>query len=145
MTGCGHCGYRGDLEKSTQVVAKTTTDHVEPYGDVDWQEFWALYRCPNCGRPTLETYGWSDVFSDPESVPTTRLFPSPRSYSSVPADVRKEIEAGQLVKSMNPGLYAVCVRRSTAICAIYLLCRFTHGAGSQRCQRNPKSGQPAIL
>jgi len=116
--GCGHCGFAGELEHKGNVVAKTETDFLESYGDIEVEQIWSLARCPNCEQPTLETYTWVDPIMDPEDdVPVKRLFPTIRDTEPLPPEVVKHYDAALRVKLIDPSFYAVGVRRMLeAVC-----------------------------
>src|SRR5690242_11047876 len=110
MNGCGHCGYTGSLESKGQpIVAETTVQHDRVYGEFDVETVWSLYACPQCRQATLVTYVWAEPFSDPEETPETILYPTARDNSAVPALVRREVEMARRLKSMDAGMFALCI------------------------------------
>lgn len=112
MNGCGHCGYTGPLESKGQpTVAETSVQHDQVYGEFDVDTVWSLYACPQCGQPTLCTYVWAEPFSDPETTEEVVLYPTARDNSAVPALVRREVEMARRLKSMDAGMFALCIRR----------------------------------
>jgi len=111
MTGCGHCGFAGALEHRGNVTAETRTGIDPNYGEYSWDVVWGLHRCPQCKEPTLETYVWSDDFSDPETVDSKVVYPGAWDDSVLPPLVRKHREAARRVKGLDPSFYALGIRR----------------------------------
>ena len=67
-------------------------------------------------RATLSSTWWSDELSDPEDE-SKIIYPSPRDNSALPPAVRQAYEAALRVKKIDPGLYAVGIRRMLeAVC-----------------------------
>jgi hypothetical protein len=117
MDSCGHCGYDGPLEHKGNVTAEQTEQFHDGIGSYAWAQIWSLSRCPQCGGPTLVSYGWSDEWSDPENTDVTRLYPSPQDDSSIPLRVRQQLTTTRRVKSIDPGFFALGVRRMLeAVC-----------------------------
>lgn len=109
--GCAHCGFDGDLEHKGNVIAEHHASYAENYGEYVWDRIWSLLRCPRCERPTLQTYVWSDDFSDPGDTETTQLYPASVDNASLPPSVQKQLDIALRVKSLEAGLYAVAIRR----------------------------------
>jgi Domain of unknown function (DUF4145) len=118
MTGCAHCGYAGALEqKGEHVKAQSTTQHAEDYGDFEVSVVWALFRCAQCGEPTLGSYVWAEEFFDPEDVEIVRVWPRPADNQALPPNVRSAYDLARRGRSVDPAFYAVGVRRTLeAIC-----------------------------
>jgi len=114
---CGHCGFAGGLQHKGNVTAASGTQQIEAFGEISWNRIWSLSYCPNCERPTLEELMWSDELSDPD-VDARRLFPAPADNSVLPSSVQRQLNAALRVKMVEPGLYAVGVRRLLeAVCS----------------------------
>jgi hypothetical protein len=118
MDGCGHCGYQGRLERrGDDVVASRRTDFVENYGDIVVDTRWALFKCPNCGEPTLGRYVWIDDFSEPTDLEIEPLYPKPVHREALPPAVLKEYELALRGRRVDPAFYVIGVRRTLeAIC-----------------------------
>ncbi|MFN8204495.1 MAG: DUF4145 domain-containing protein [Solirubrobacteraceae bacterium] len=115
-TGCGHCGFEGTLERTGEIQVEIHDEEVPGYGDVRSTLYWILYRCPVCKEPTLASLWWSDEFSDPTDEPE-QVYPSPRDNSALPKNVRDKYERARKVKRIDPGFYAVGIRRMLeAVC-----------------------------
>ena len=111
MRGCGHCGFTGPLEHRGNVTGETHSELHDRVGEHTWETIWSLHRCPQCKEPTLETYAWSDQFSDPESLVPTVLYPGASDDSVLPPLIRKHREAARRVKGLDPSFYALGIRR----------------------------------
>jgi hypothetical protein len=99
-----------------QVQVSQQHQFVEHFGDVTWTRYWLLHCCPACSEPTLSSTWWSDELSDPEDE-SKIIYPSPRDNSALPPAVRQAYEAALRVKKIDPGLYAVGIRRMLeAVC-----------------------------
>jgi hypothetical protein len=114
--GCGHCGFPGELEHKGNTVVETSSDDVRDYGEIEWTRYWSLKRCPACREPTLSEIWWSDDVSSPDEEPTA-IYPTPRDNSAVPENVSEKYDRALKVKKVDPGLYAVGIRRMLeAVC-----------------------------
>jgi len=112
MNGCGHCGFSGQLVHKGNVVAERESVDAGNYGEVEVQLVWGLSRCPECGGPTLEAYNWSDAFNEPDDeLPSNVLYPTARDDSAIPVRVRKYLLSARKVKGVEPGFFALGMRR----------------------------------
>lgn len=112
MKGCGHCGFSGQLVHKGSVVAERGSVDAGPYGEVELDLVWGLSRCPECGGPTLEAYNWSDALNDPaDDLPGNVLYPTARDDSAIPPRVRKYLASARKVKGVEPGFFALGIRR----------------------------------
>jgi hypothetical protein len=108
---CGHCGFPGALVHKGNVVADT--DYLSDY-DVTITVFWVIHRCPACGEPTLSTF--CDGTDDPTDEPR-RLYPTARDNRALPESIRDAYDRALKVKKIDPGFYAVAIRRMLeAVC-----------------------------
>lgn len=99
------------------MVAEEGSQEIRDFGEITWRRIWSLSRCPQCDRPTLEDYVWSDEVSDPESVRPKQLYPAPTDNRALPTAVQKQLTAALRVKALEPGLYAVAIRKMLeAVC-----------------------------
>jgi len=113
-TKCGHCGFPGTLEHKCNVVADTIHDRVAGHDELDARIIWIVHRCPACSGPTLSEF-W-DGISDPEDEPS-RIYPTARDNRALPKNIRDAYDRALKVKKIDPGFYAVGVRRMLeAVC-----------------------------
>ncbi|HEY1690393.1 MAG TPA: DUF4145 domain-containing protein [Solirubrobacteraceae bacterium] len=117
-TGCGHCGFKGELERKDDVVAAQETEWDERIGDITIETRWTLARCPNCERPTLESYVWVEpIYSEPDDARFERIYPTLLDNDALPQRVRAQLDAAYRVKVVDPSFYAVGIRRTLeAVC-----------------------------
>jgi hypothetical protein len=108
---CGHCGFKGPMEhKEEQIALKRGTGEVTPDGEeFEWGEFLSVAQCPACDQPNIWTYSWIDLVGEPQNE--RRIYPTERDNSVLPEKVRKQFDAALKVKKIEPGLYAVGIRR----------------------------------
>lgn len=116
--GCGHCGFKGQLDAKGQITAEESTEDVDGYAELTVSKIWTLARCPNCERPTLESYIWVDpIYLEPEDATLERIYPTPLDNDALPARVAKQVDASHRMKAIEPSFYAVGVRRTLeAVC-----------------------------
>ncbi len=117
-TGCGHCGFKGELDTKGQVTAEESTEDADGYAELTISKIWTLARCPNCERPTLESYIWVEpLYMEPEDATLERVYPTPLDNGSLPPGVQKQVDASHRVKVIEPSFYAVGIRRMLeAVC-----------------------------
>lgn len=114
-TKCGHCGFPGALLHMGNVVAETIHDHLAGYGDITIEIIWVLHRCPACSEPTLSEF--RDGIDDPLADELRRLYPTARDNNAVPKSIREPYDRALRVKKIDPGFYAVGIRRMLeAVC-----------------------------
>jgi hypothetical protein len=106
---CGHCGTRHSLESMEQVRVAQWTHYAEGYGEMAYAKFVAVSRCRACEEVTIWRYVWSDDMG--EAFAEERLYPTKRDNSALPEEVRRQLDAALRVKMIDPGLYAVAIRR----------------------------------
>lgn len=103
---CGHCGGSNALVRKGSVLLKRVEEAqgavtVETYVDVSY--------CLACDEPLIYRLNWSDDVG--ESWGERLLYPTVRNNDSVPEKIRTRLEAAVRVKKIEPGLYAVGIRR----------------------------------
>lgn len=106
---CRHCGNHGATKEVGQVEVERFSQDDERYGHFDFVKYVQVDRCGVCGGLTIWQGIWGDDFG--ETVSDRLLFPSSRDNSSLPEKVRKRLEAADRVQRLDPGLYAVAIRR----------------------------------
>jgi hypothetical protein len=117
MGACGHCGFKGPLDqKGGNIAVEHKVSFDERIGEYSFTRYWLLYRCPACDSATLEELWWSDEWSDGDEE-ARRIYPTPRDNTALPDKVRAFYDAALSVKKIEPGLYAVAIRRMLeAVC-----------------------------
>jgi hypothetical protein len=106
---CGHCAHRGPLEHKEDIVIDRSVEDVEGFGEINWAHTLRIYRCAACDAPTIYEHFWADEFGDSFAVKC--LYPTARDNSMVPARVRNRLDAAKKVRKIEPGFYAVGIRR----------------------------------
>jgi uncharacterized protein DUF4145 len=109
--GCGHCGFKGPLQHNDKPVAlKRETAEVVGTGEqVEFGKFASIAVCPVCDEPTVWTYFWDSFSGEPDEG--RRIYPTERDSRALPEKVRRRLDAALRVKKIEPGLYAVGIRR----------------------------------
>ena len=106
---CGHCGHRGPVQHRENVLVSQEVEHVEAYGEINWQHLILVYQCAACDEVTIREAYWADEIG--EAFAEKKLYPSLRDNSAVPERVRNRLDAALKVKKTEPGFYALGIRR----------------------------------
>lgn len=107
---CRHCGNNGATKEVGQIEIERFSQDDERIGRLDFSKYVQVDRCGVCGGLTIWQALWGDDFG--ETLSDRLLFPGTnRDNSSLPEKVRKRLEAADRVRRLDPGLYAVAIRR----------------------------------
>jgi hypothetical protein len=136
---CGHCGSAVELTEVARPVVERRRTTAEGYGELEVLTYWFLYRCPRCGKATLEEDWWSEEFGNPEEDTSTLLFPAPQDDSAIPAAIKRSYWEANRIKGEAPGLYAVGMRRT-----IEAVCK-DHGASGSLKRMLDRLGEEGLL
>ena len=90
-------------------VSRWTQDLGEHLRDLSFARFVQISKCSVCKDITVWKFTWVDGLG--ENIGEQRLYPTQRDHSSLPTKVRSRLEAADRVRALDPGLYAVAVRR----------------------------------
>lgn len=107
---CGHCGFGGRIDSRGTLKVNSEVEEVdEGRHTLHWETQVHAYLCPACSEPTV----WSSVWSPEigEHYAERRLYPTLRDNSALPEKVRARLDAALKVKKIEPGFYAVGIRR----------------------------------
>jgi Domain of unknown function (DUF4145) len=90
-------------------VIDRSTELAEGFGEIHWTHVVSIFCCTACDEATIYESYWADEIG--ESFAEKRLYPTARDNSAVPERVRNRLEAALRVRKIEPGLYAVGIRR----------------------------------
>lgn len=103
---CGHCGRSNALESKGNVLIKRIEDQRN---EITIDTYVEILYCLACDAPVIFQVSWSDDIG--ETWGERQLYPAGRDNEAIPEKVRTRLEAAGRVKLIEPGLYAVGVRR----------------------------------
>jgi DNA-directed RNA polymerase subunit RPC12/RpoP len=106
---CEHCGHRGPVQQRETVLVSEDTEHAAGFGLIHWKHFVTVYQCVACDEVTISEAYWADEIG--EAFAEKTLFPTARDDSAVPERVRNRFAAAIRVRKIDPGFYAIGVRR----------------------------------
>lgn len=107
---CGHCANRDSLkEVETVEVKRWSKDQGPQFGDISFVAYVQVSKCSVCEGITIWKFTWVDEVGD--AVGEQKLYPSQRDHSALPSKIRQRLEAADRVRRIDPGLYAVAIRR----------------------------------
>lgn len=108
-SNCRHCGNEGSTKEIGNVEIERFSQDDRRGSSFDFTRFAQVEKCGVCGDLTIWQVLWGDDFG--EVMSDRLLYPSSRDNSSLPEKVRKRLEAADRVRRLDPGLYAVAIRR----------------------------------
>jgi hypothetical protein len=108
-SNCRHCGNEGSTKQVGNVEIERFSQDDPQHGSFDFTKFVQVDKCGVCNGLTIWQAIWGDDFG--EVISDRLLYPSSRDNSSLPEKVRKRLEAADRVRRLDPGLYAVAIRR----------------------------------
>lgn len=73
MKGCSACGFKGKLDDVANEVVEHHPQWTEEWGDIGWDRYWVVARCPNCLQPNVEQFDWAEHQMEPDDVVMKRL------------------------------------------------------------------------
>jgi hypothetical protein len=82
---------------------------AEGFGEINWQHVVSIFRCTACDEATIYESHWADEIG--EAFAEKRLYPTARDNSAVPERVQNRLDAALKVRKIEPGFYAVGIRR----------------------------------
>src|SRR3954470_10591015 len=108
-SNCRHCGNEGSTKEVGNIKVERFSQGDPQHGSFDFTKYVQVDKCGICGELTVWQVVWGDDFG--EVMSDRLLYPSSRDNSSLPEKVRKRLEAADRVRRLDPGLYAVAIRR----------------------------------
>ena len=106
---CGHCGNRGSVVKVEDIEVKRWSLQVDTYGEISFVRYTRVSKCAACEEVTI--WGFTQPSDQVESIHVQRLYPWQRDHTALPSKVRQRLEVADRVRKLDPGLYAVAIRR----------------------------------
>jgi len=92
-----------------RVDLKQEVEDIPEYGHITSVTQIHVYVCPACEEATVWSLVWSLDIQD--EFAHRRLYPTARDRSALPERVRTRLDAALKVKKIEPGFYAVGIRR----------------------------------